>query len=50
MPLIERYGDWAITDGSYDDPHTLAFDHRCAASTADLETLEASSKAAEVTK
>lgn len=34
MPLVERYGDWNIFDGSFDDPHTLDFDHRieaCAA-------------------
>ena len=28
MPLVERYNDWDITDGSFDDPHTLDFDHR----------------------
>lgn len=28
MPLVERYNDWSCNDGSYDDPHTLAFDHR----------------------
>ena len=28
MPLVERYNDWNITDGSFDDPHTLRFDHR----------------------
>lgn len=28
MPLVERYNDWNITDGSFDDPHTLEFDHR----------------------
>lgn len=28
MPLVERYNDWKIKDGSHDDPHTLDFDHR----------------------
>ena len=28
MPLVERYEDWKIDDGSFDDAHCLAFDHR----------------------
>ena len=28
MPLVERYDDWSINDGSFDDPHCPAFDHR----------------------
>ena len=28
MPLVERYNDWKITNTSFDDPHTLRFDHR----------------------
>ncbi|KAM0799843.1 hypothetical protein BDR22DRAFT_282933 [Usnea florida] len=28
MPLVERYNDWNISDRSFDDPHTLDFDHR----------------------
>ena len=28
MPLVERNNDWKISDRSYDDPHTLDFDHR----------------------
>ena len=28
MPLVERWNDWNITDGSFDDPHKLQFDHR----------------------
>ena len=28
MPLVERYDDWNIHNGSHDDPHTLDFDHR----------------------
>ena len=34
MPLVERFGDWKITDGSFDDPHMLQFDHRIEASAA----------------
>lgn len=34
MPLVERYNDWNITDGSSDDPHTLEFDHRIEADAA----------------
>ena len=34
MPLVERYSDWNITDGSVDDPHKLDFDHRIEANTA----------------
>lgn len=30
MPLVERYNDWATRDQSFDDPHTLSFDHRFA--------------------
>ena len=37
MPLVERYDDWSINDGSYDDPHSLAFDHRVEADTAGSE-------------
>ena len=28
MPLVERYNDWNINDGSFDDPYSLAVDHR----------------------
>lgn len=34
MPLVERYSDWAISDGSFDDPHMLEFDHRVEANAA----------------
>lgn len=34
MPLVERYDDWKITDGSFDDPHVLEFDHRIEADAA----------------
>jgi hypothetical protein len=34
MPLVERKGDWNTHDGTHDDPHTLAFDHRIEASEA----------------
>ena len=38
MPLVERYNDWDITDGSFNDPHTLQFDHRIEANAAGPET------------
>ena len=38
MPLVERYNDCNITDGSFDDPHTLDFDHRIEAETASFGT------------
>ena len=28
MPLVERYHNWDITDGSFDGPHMLEYDHR----------------------
>ena len=28
MPLVERHDDRSINDGTFDDPHSLAFDHR----------------------
>ena len=28
MPLVERYNDWDINDESFNDHHSLAFDHR----------------------
>lgn len=34
MPLVERYNDWNINDMSFDDPHTLEFDHRVEADAA----------------
>ena len=34
MPLVERYDDWKVTDGSFDDSHTLEFDHRVEAGAA----------------
>lgn len=34
MPLVERYNDWNVTDRSFDDPHTLEFDHRIEADAA----------------
>lgn len=37
MPLVERYGDWAIKDGSFDDPHMRGFDHRIEANAASSE-------------
>ena len=37
MPLVERYNDWNINDKSFDDPHTLGFDHRIEADVASLE-------------
>lgn len=40
MPLVERYNDWATRDGSSDDPHTLAFDHRFGANASYFETLQ----------
>ena len=40
MPLVERYGDWDVNDDSYDDPHTLTFDHRISASSSDLESVK----------
>lgn len=42
MPLVERYNDWVIHDQSYDDPQTLAFDHRVDADASDLKKAEAS--------
>lgn len=36
MPLVERYHDWNIADGPFDDPHTLEFDHRIEADVASL--------------
>lgn len=38
MPLVERYNDWTSTDGSFDDPHTLEFDHRIEADAATSRT------------
>ena len=38
MPLVERYNDWNISDGSLNDPHTLAFDHRVDADAASSMT------------
>lgn len=43
MPLVERYNDWNIKDGSQDDPHTLAFDHRVNASGSDFDEAKAAS-------
>ena len=44
MPLVERYDDWNINDGSFNDPHSLAFDHRIeaggAASSSGLANVE----------
>ncbi len=28
MPLVERYKDWKTTNGSFEDPHMVEFDHR----------------------
>ncbi|KAL6718174.1 hypothetical protein ACLMJK_004262 [Lecanora helva] len=39
MPLVERYGDWETMDGSHDDPHTLAFDHRLDGLESESETV-----------
>ena len=38
MPLVERYNDWSIADGSFDDPHILEFDHRIEADVARSDT------------
>ena len=43
MPLVERLGDWNTNDQSFDDPHTLAFDHRISATSSDLKTSRAES-------
>ena len=43
MPLTERYGDWDIADNSYDDPHTLGFDHRINAEGSDFDKAKADS-------
>ena len=37
MPLVERYNDWNISDTSFDDPHTLEFDHRIEADAASFQ-------------
>ncbi len=41
MPLVERCNDWATDDQSYDDPHTLAFDHRSEAGIEALQRVKA---------
>lgn len=38
MPLVERYDDWNVSDRSFDDPHTLEFDHRVEADAASSGT------------
>lgn len=38
MPLVERYNDWNISDGSLDDPNMLEFDHRIEADAARSDT------------
>ena len=38
MPLVERYDDRNINDGSFHDPHSQAFDHRFEADVAGSET------------
>lgn len=41
MPLVERYNDWTTNDQSYNDPHTLAFDHRLDVGGEALQCVEA---------